>query len=278
MTAIVGTAGWSMPRDVVDRFGSGGSVLERYATRFGGVEVNSSFYRAHRPRTWARWAASTPPAFRFAVKMPRMISHDRKLIDCAEPLERFLDEAGALGDKLAVLLLQLPPKFAFDADRFESFVGLVRGRSDVPLVCEPRHPDWFAPDVDRLLDRIGVARVGADPACVPDAAHPGGWRGLSYRRLHGSPQRYRSSYADRLDPLADALRAEAAAPAWCIFDNTASGAATRDALGLLDRLTRRADQRFRCSSTAAALFPTASTARCSSSRFTPNLSVQYATS
>lgn len=236
MTIIVGTAGWAIPRDVSERFDPANSVLERYATRFGGVEVNSSFYRPHRPQTWARWADGVPPGFRFAVKLPKLVSHERGLVDCRDIFVRFIDAAGALGGKLAVLLLQLPPKFAFEAGRIEDFVGLVRHHCDVPLVCEPRHPDWFAPAPDRLLDRLGVARVAADPARVPDAGAPGGWRGLSYRRLHGSPQVYRSSYDDgRIERLAHQL-GDATAPSWCIFDNTASGAATRDALILSDLL------------------------------------------
>ena len=77
--------------------------------------------------------------------------------------------------------------------------------------------------------RRGSTRV---PALVPAAAEPGGWRGLAYYRLHGSPATYRSSYDDgRLEAYARRL-AGGTAPAWCIFDNTASSAATSDALKL----------------------------------------------
>src|SRR5207237_7796367 len=107
------------------------------------------------------------------------------------------------------------------------------------LVCEPRHPSWFEPGPEALLRRLGVSRVAADPAIVLAAAVPGGCPDLAYWRLHGSPQRYRSSYSDgRLEGYAAALeeaRREGRA-VWCIFDNTASSAATGDALGLLDRL------------------------------------------
>jgi uncharacterized protein YecE (DUF72 family) len=107
------------------------------------------------------------------------------------------------------------------------------------MVCEPRHPSWFEPGPDALLARLKVARVAADPAIVPAAASPGGWRGLDYWRLHGSPAMYRSSYDDsRLDLYAAVLRdaERGARAAWCIFDNTASSAATGDALGVADRL------------------------------------------
>ena len=88
-----------------------------------------------------------------------------------------------------------------------------------------------------LLDHK-VARVAADPAVVPRAAEPGGWGGLKYYRLHGSPKVYYSAYlTDDLDALAGRLAEVAtSAPTWCIFDNTAVGAATADALALLGRL------------------------------------------
>jgi uncharacterized protein YecE (DUF72 family) len=92
---------------------------------------------------------------------------------------------------------------------------------------------------DALLEDLGVARVAADPAIVPAAALPGGWRGLGYWRLHGSPLVYRSSYDDgRLDLYAALLREErlAGRPAWCMFDNTAGSAAVGDAAGLAARL------------------------------------------
>lgn len=177
MAIIIGTAGWAIPRAAAEGFGTGGSILQRFATRFTGVEINSSFYRPHRSTTWARWAAGVPDRFRFAVKIPKVISHERRLAGCVEALDRFLSEAHELGDKLAILLLQLPPSFAYEAALVEDFVGMIRERSSAALVCEPRHPSWFEGAPDRALDRLGVARVAADPACVPAAAHPGGWRG-----------------------------------------------------------------------------------------------------
>ena len=238
MSAVVGTAAWSISREA-SAFGEGESALARYATRFAGVEINSSFHRPHRPATWARWAESVPADFRFAVKLPKTITHERKLAGCADLVERFLDEASGLGPKLAVLLVQLPPKLAFEAVLAEDFLADLAQRTAARLACEPRHPSWFEADADGLLDRLGVARVAADPAVVPEAALPGGWRGLAYWRLHGSPRIYRSAYDEQqLDAYAGAIRAELAAgrEAWCMFDNTASSAAVGNALGLLGRL------------------------------------------
>ena len=234
---IIGTAGWSIPRTVADRFPAEGSALERYATVFQGAEINSSFHHPHRRSTWQRWADSVPADFKFAAKMPKTISHQRKLVGCADLIGAFLDEVAGLGEKLAILLLQLPPKQAFDAGLAESFLAELCPLLPARLVCEPRHPSWFEPEADVLLDRFQVARVAADPAVVPDATLPGGWRGLSYFRLHGSPRMYRSSYDDgRLDAYAELIGKDSDRQLWCMFDNTASSAATGDALGLMARL------------------------------------------
>ncbi|WP_380875833.1 hypothetical protein ACFB49_06180 [Sphingomonas sp. DBB INV C78] len=241
MGPIIGTAGWSIPGEQASSFPSDGTVLERYAARFGGVEINSTFYRPHRPATWARWSASVPAGFRFAVKMPKAISHERKLVACDDLVDRFLDEIAHLGHKLSVLLLQLPPKFAYQASLVEDFLGRLRTATGAGIVCEPRHASWFEPEPDRALKRLGVARAAADPACVPAAAVPGGWSELAYWRLHGSPQIYRSPYgADRLEGYAGSIVQEMAMgrQTWCIFDNTATGAATSDAHILLHRLQK----------------------------------------
>ncbi len=232
----IGCAGWSVPREHAGPFPAEGSHLERYAARFRAVEINTSFYRPHRPTTYERWAATVPADFRFAVKVPREITHRRRLEGATDLLDPFLAEAGALGDKLGPLLVQLPPGLPFDAAVARSFFAALRRRFAGSLVCEPRHRSWFEPAVDRLLRRHRVARVAADPAVVPAAAEPGGWDRLLYYRLHGSPRMYYSSYPpDYLDALAGRL-ARAEVPAWCIFDNTALGAATANALGLLERL------------------------------------------
>ncbi len=231
----VGSAGWSIPGEQAGNFPGEGGHLARYSRRLPAVEINSSFHRPHRPSTYARWAAETPEGFAFAVKVPKEITHQRRLVDVAEPLGRFLDEVAALGAKRGPLLVQLPPSFGFDAGVVERFFSEVRDRAPGLVACEPRHPSWFGPEADRLLAGLEVARVAADPAVVPMAAEPGGWGGLAYYRLHGSPRIYHSAYDPAaLESLAGRLAG--AAPAWCFFDNTASGAATADALGLLGRL------------------------------------------
>lgn len=198
------------------------------------MEVNSSFHRPHRAATWQRWGASVPAEFRFCVKLPKTITHQLKLVECGAELDRFMSEVGGLGDKLAVLLVQLPPKLEFEAGAAAAFFADLAARTTAAIACEPRHPSWFAKPADALLAGLRAARVAADPARCEGAGEPGGWRGLSYWRLHGSPVMYRSSYADRVADYARALAGEAAAghDAWCMFDNTASSAAAGDALAL----------------------------------------------
>lgn len=239
----VGCAGWAVPKSSAACFPTQGSHLERYARRFSAVEINSSFYRPHRPATYARWAAAVPEPFRFSVKMPKEITHLRRLKNVEEPLDRFLSEAGLLSDKLAVILAQFPPSLRFDARIVRAFLAAVRTRFARALVCEPRHASWFDGHADDLLAEFQAARVAADPALVPAAGEPGGWDGFAYYRLHGTPQIYHSAYAaETLDTLADRLIATARRdiPVWCIFDNTALGAATADALSLGERLQRMA--------------------------------------
>lgn len=228
----IGVAGWSLRRELADRFGDGDSQLARYATRLDCVEINSSFYRPHRASTYARWAASVPDGFRFSVKLPRAITHEARLRDCETPLLAFLDQVAALGDRRGPLLVQLPPSLGFEASVAAAFLAGLRARDDGPVACEPRHPSWFEPAADALLRRHHVARVAADPAPVRAASMPGGWDGLRYVRLHGSPIMYASGYGEaRLRRIAHNL-ADAPAPGWCIFDNTARGEAVPDALML----------------------------------------------
>ncbi len=225
----IGTAGWSIPRASAGAFPEQGTGLERYASRLNVVEVNSSFYRHHAFKTWQRWAGSTPPGFRFAVKLPKEATHVRRLVDCADVIDRFFGEVAGLGDKLGPVLVQLPPNLAFDQKLFAKFVRTLRKASKAALALEPRHASWA--DAEPLLKKLKVARVAADPPRFSADAEPGGWNGLRYWRLHGSPQIYRSSYADRLPGIAAKL-ADGKAETWCIFDNTMTGAAMADALDL----------------------------------------------
>jgi uncharacterized protein YecE (DUF72 family) len=222
----------------VDGFSSNGSHLERYARRLTAVEINSSFYRPHKPATYARWAASVPDGFKFAVKIPKAVTHATRLTDHAA-LKKFLSEIAPLGATLGPLLVQLPPSLAHDENNVTHFFDELRSLHNGDVVVEPRHESWFRPEVENMLVARRIARVAADPTRgLTNASVPGGWPGLAYFRLHGSPRIYYSEYSEEyLTGLSDRLLdMSQTRSVWCIFDNTALGFALKNALRLVDKL------------------------------------------
>ena len=234
----VAIAGWSIRKEQAGWFAAGGSHLQRYASRFNAVEINSSFYGSHKRETYERWADMVPKKFRFAVKMPKRLTHEGCLEDTGEALTRFLADIGGLGAKLGAVLVQLPPSLAYDPRTVEAFFSTFRARHRGPIVCEPRHSSWFTGAADRRLEAHGVGRVAADPSCGDEGDTPSGTGRIAYFRLHGSPVMYHSSYDESyLDNLAARMRHLARdRPVWCVFDNTARGAATGNAISLAERL------------------------------------------
>jgi uncharacterized protein YecE (DUF72 family) len=222
----IGTAGWVIPRQNAEMAAGEGSHLERYARVFGCVEINSSFHRAHRPATWARWAEAVPEDFRFSVKFPKTVTHEAKLAVPAAALDGFFAETAGLGKKLGVVLVQLPPSLGFEDCPAAEFFEALRDRWQGAVALEPRHASWFGTDAEELMQRHRVGRVAADPVRKGAVAlQTGGWDGLVYSRLHGSPRMYYS--ACEAEFLAGAARAVEELPAgterWVIFDNTAMG-------------------------------------------------------
>ena len=236
----IGTAAWSIPPAQADAFAGEGTQLERYARVMNCCEINSSFYRSHRVETYARWAEQTPPGFRFSVKLPRSITHEARLRRVREPLRQFLGELAGLGDRLGVILVQLPPSFAFEARPVRNFFALLDEEMSkqhaAKIALEVRHASWFTEAAERALVAALVSRVAADPALCAAASQPGGWLGsgsVAYYRWHGSPQMYWSAYgADWLKAQAEEHRQRwhPEADRWVIFDNTAAGHALSNAL------------------------------------------------
>lgn len=233
----IGCAGWSIASAQRALFEDGASGLERYASRFDAVEINSSFHRPHRRETYERWAGAVPKNFRFSVKIPKAVSHEARLVGTGPLLDAFLDQARGLGPKLGCVLLQLPPSLAFDARVAATFFAMLRRRWDGAIACEPRHASWFGAAADTVWQRHRIARVGADPALCGEARHSAGTHALRYWRWHGSPRVYYSAYDEEAiqamaaDVLADTSGSGSVnAEAWVIFDNTAHGHAVPNAL------------------------------------------------
>jgi uncharacterized protein YecE (DUF72 family) len=237
---LVGTAGWSIPRQHAHLFGPGESMLARYATHFDLVEVNSSFYRPHQRKTWERWAKEVPAHFRFTAKLPQEISHERALRGCVACLDKFLGETEGLGSKLGGLLLQLPRSRPLEVAIARRFFKALRARYAGAVACEPRHASWFTPGAQALYEEFAIARVAADPPLSAQAAQPGG-TGARYWRWHGSPRMYYSEYdGSALAALAAAVRAPAprGTRRFVVFDNTAHGFAAANAARLLELIRR----------------------------------------
>jgi uncharacterized protein YecE (DUF72 family) len=230
-----GCAGWTIPREAASAFPADGSHLARYAAVFNAVEINSSFYRSHKPATYARWADSVPDGFAFSVKLPRAITHEGGLRDVDALLDQFAGEAGQLGAKLGCVLVQLPPKRGFEAALAADFFARLRQRLGCMVALEARHPEWFGAAATHLLRERGIVRVIADPPKGQDGPHVPTTADI-YVRLHGAPRIYYSAYApDYLAQLARDMRTHAAQgrTVWVMFDNTAGGAAVPDALAVL---------------------------------------------
>ena len=230
----VGTAGWTVPRAVSSHFNSTGTHLQRFARLVLATEINSSFYRSHARSTYERWAALTPP-FQFSVKVPRVITHEQRLYGSDDNFQRFLDETGGLGDRRGPLLLQLPPSLAFDPKVTRAFFGMVRESYGGFLACEPRHVTWFTRPATTLLLDYQISRVGADPphhslraATLQAGQGSPKSAGMVPRASIGLPMTIRALR------LAECLLKHSAhSETWCIFDNTASGAAVINALRVL---------------------------------------------
>jgi uncharacterized protein YecE (DUF72 family) len=213
---------------------------------FGAVEINSTFRKRHRRSTFERWRDTVPDHFRFAVKLPEAITHEAQLAACKVALCEFVGDVLGLGRKLGPLLVQLPASAHFDRRRARTFFQILRELHGGSVACEPRHASWYTPRVADLLLEYDVARVVADPPRPALAASPAGAPSLLYVRLHGSPRTYWSAYDDARLAHFRGLIAGASdrTEAWCIFDNTAAGAATLDALRFRESSTSTVTEAF----------------------------------
>ena len=223
----IGTAGWGMPSLLRNNFPAGESLLERYSRVFNFVEINSSFYRSHLKKTYAKWAANTPYDFRFSVKMAKEITHTKKLVNVDLQVSQFIEEVNSLESKLGVILIQLPPSLKFDAKIATDFFMSVRSCFTGNIALEARHISWAATEAYKVYRKYRIVQVMADPKRIPTQIYK--LQEFQYYRLHGSPKIYASSYEESF--LAE-LAASLTPSSFVIFDNTQFGAATQNALDL----------------------------------------------
>jgi uncharacterized protein YecE (DUF72 family) len=124
-------------------------MLPYYAGKFSTVEINNTFYRMPSPELFTTWAEQTPPSFRFAVKSPRRITHEKKLVDSADTVERLYAIGAVLGEKMGPVLFQLPPFARKDAPKLATFLGQLPPGAKAAF--EFRHESWFDREVFDLL-------------------------------------------------------------------------------------------------------------------------------
>lgn len=197
MSIHIGTSGWSYDHWDGTLYPHGTKPwhrLDYYIQRYKTVELNSSFYKWPTIAAFKNWQRRLPPGFLLSVKAPRHLTHTK----CLYAPERWMERIKAcwheLGDKRAVLLVQLSPKFVFDYERLQYFLQQVP--SWMRIAIEFRHPSWHQEAVFRLLEQYGAAYCimsGAHLPCVLRAT-----TSFVYVRMHGpdSQHLYGGSYSD----------------------------------------------------------------------------------
>lgn len=233
MGVHIGTSGWSYDHWENVLYPPGLPArdrMARYVAEFSTVELNASFYRWPSETSFVSWNRRLPPGFAMSVKAPRGLTHAKKLYAPEVWLERISRCWHELGDKRAVLLVQLPPQLARDDARLDYFLAAVPPW--IRVAVEFRHPSWEDPEVFRLLERRQAAYCvmsGANLPCILRTTAP-----FAYVRLHGPDQEhlYGGSYSDAdLHWWAERIRE------WCsqgvdvyaYFNNDGGGNAVRNA-------------------------------------------------
>jgi len=201
--------------------------LEYYSTRFDTVEINNSFYRLPDVTTFAAWEARVPRGFVYAVKASRFLTHMKKLRDPEDPLDLFFARARYLKRTLGPVLYQLPPRWALNLERLNTFLAALPRRRR--HVIEFRDPSWYTDAVFDSLQRRGVS------LCLHDmqGSATGRWAvgPFAYVRFHG-PAKYSGTYSNaRLMAWAEwcAQRLRDGVPVYAYFNNDIGGHAPRDA-------------------------------------------------
>lgn len=236
MTIRIGTSGWSYEhwRGVLyPPESSKARWLSIYLQQFDTVELNASYYRWPRQRTFAGWQQRLPDWGTMSVKAPRHLTHFKRLFQPERWTQRMAADVAQLGHKVGVLLVQLSPTFGPDLPRLDYFLAGLP--SWLRTTVEFRQPDWHHEETFALLQRYGAAYCvmsGAGLPCILRATAP-----FVYVRLHGpSPHHlYGGSYSDNdMGWWADRIREwqGQGRDVYAYFNNDGGGNAVRNALTL----------------------------------------------
>jgi uncharacterized protein YecE (DUF72 family) len=238
----IGTSGWSYEHwsgiFYPDHVASA-RRLEYYATRFNTVEIDATFYRMPSEHAVRAWRDEVPEGFAFAVKGSRFVTHFRRLANAEEATSAFLERIGLLGDKLEVVLWQLPPNLKRDTRLLDAFLGgLPVGR--IRHAVEFRHESWLRDETFEVLRAHGAAHVNVSSDEMPEERTVSA--DFVYVRFHGTETYHGAYQRPALEPWADFLAEQEAEgrDIYAYFNNDAEGHAPRDAERLATMLEERA--------------------------------------
>jgi uncharacterized protein YecE (DUF72 family) len=232
----IGTSGWSYPHWkglFYPQDCRQSQWLEFYAEHFDTIELNATFYRLPKLKTFENWRLRTPDDFLWAVKANKYMTHTKRLKEPHEPLERFYEAASGLKEKLGPILFQLPPSLSFDEETFRPFCQSLN--QSLRHALEVRHPSWIN---DRLLAILKEHNVAF---CIADTAgrypyHEAVTSDFVYIRLHGSEKLYASDYSEEeLRVWAKKIK-EWDKETYLYFDNDFGGYAVKNAQRLKEIL------------------------------------------
>lgn len=148
------------------------SKLKTYSELFNTTEINSTFYNYPTSGLVYGWARNTPPDFKFSVKLNRLVTHEKMLKidkDIKSDVERFCSLMKPLyeSEKLACILIQLPPRLEFDPDIFESFLEILP--REYRYALEFRNKTWINRGIEarKIMKKFNVASVILDSPLLP---------------------------------------------------------------------------------------------------------------
>lgn len=235
---LIGTSGWSYghwsgnfyPEEV-----SWPDWLAYYATRFSTVEINNTFYHLPTERAVRSWHDTVPDDFRFAVKGSRLVTHYHRLTNADEAVTNFMDRMSSLGDKLSVVLWQLPPQLGADPGRLDAFLATLHS-TGVRHAVEFRNESWLTEETFAVLRNHNAANVNVSSDRMPENLAV--TADFVYVRFHGTSTYHGAYEKPALEPWAEFLSAQmrAGLGGYVYFNNDAEGHAPKDAARLAEML------------------------------------------
>lgn len=241
MNLYIGTSGWSYDHwkgpFYPDKI-SGSEMLSRYADHFSTVEVNATFYRLPSKEAILNWKQTVPDRFLFSVKASRYITHQKKLNDPKQSIEKFFDRIDILEDKLGPILFQLPPHWHKNRDRLAEFIEELP--QNYRYVFEFRDTSWFEKDIIDLLSKSNIAFCIYDLEGEESPMHV--TSDFAYIRLHGPGAKYQGSYSgELLEQWTARLKKwiNKGKEVYCYFNNDYGGHAPQNAKLLIDLIANK---------------------------------------